>query len=342
MGDLVSVVIPAYNVSRFIGAAVTSVLNQTYKDVEIVVVDDRSTDGTLAELEKFRDRVKIVRHETNQGAAAARNTGVEASRGEIVAFLDGDDLWAPGKLEAFAECFSRHPDVLYGFSDFSRFKWSDGTFFALSNSQIFPMILDVVKRFKYTGRKSFVIPKADMFELLLRGYPVYPSAVVVRKRSSRRRPWRRIRTNEDFDFGLRCCRATDFLYIDEILAMVGRHDANLTVDTHRQMEAYRIFDTHLADPATAAGKGAHPEIPRKAAVRPRQHLCRCGRDEEGDREVLRRPEERRLLPPCPFPHRLRGGEGTCGLHHLFPDDFEVAPPVPQVRLQVVSFRPFVP
>jgi glycosyltransferase involved in cell wall biosynthesis len=106
MGELVSVVIPAYNVSRFIGAAVASVLNQTYKDVEIVVVDDRSTDGTLAELEKFRDRVKIVRHETNQGAAAARNTGVEASRGEIVAFLDGDDLWAPGKLEAFAECFS--------------------------------------------------------------------------------------------------------------------------------------------------------------------------------------------------------------------------------------------
>jgi len=251
MGELVSVVIPAYNVRRFIGAAITSVLNQTYKDVEIVVVDDRSTDDTLLELEKFGDRVKIVRHETNQGAAAARNTGVGACRGEIVAFLDGDDLWAPGKLEAFAECFSRHPDVLYGFSDFSRFKWSDGTFFALSNSQIFPMILDAIKRYKYTGRKSFVIPKAEMFEMLLRGYPVYPSAVVVRKRVFEAvGPWRRIRTNEDFDFGLRCCRATDCLYVDEILAMVGRHDANLTVDTHRQMEGdIVIFDNHLADPA---------------------------------------------------------------------------------------------
>jgi len=251
MGELVSVVIPAYNVSKFIGSAITSVLNQTWKDVEVIVVDDCSTDDTPGELDKFRDRVRIVRHETNQGAAAARNTGVEISRGEIVAFLDGDDLWAPGKLEAFAECFSRHPDVLYGFSDFSRFKWSDGTFFALSNSQIFPMILDVISRYKYKGRKSFVIPKADMFEMLLRGYPVFPSAVVVRKRVFEAvGPWRRIRTNEDFDFGLRCCRATDCLYIDEILAMVGRHDANLTVDTHRQMEGdIVIFDTHLADPA---------------------------------------------------------------------------------------------
>ncbi len=250
MGEPVSVVIPAYNVSKYIGSAITSVLNQTRRDVEIIVVDDCSTDDTARELEKFRDRIRIVRHETNQGAAAARNTGVNLCRGEIVAFLDGDDLWAPGKLEIFAESLARHPDVLFAFSDFSRFKWSDGTFFALSNSQIFPMILDVIKRHKYSGRKCFVIPKADMFELLLRGYPIYPSAIVVRKRIFETAgPWRRIRTNEDFDFGLRSCRATDCLYIDEILAMVGRHDANLTVDTHRQMEGdINVFDTHLVDP----------------------------------------------------------------------------------------------
>lgn len=254
MGEIVSVVIPAYNVSRFIGAAITSVLNQTYRDVEIVAVDDRSTDGTLTELEKFRDRVRIVRHETNQGAAAARNTGVGVCRGGIVAFLDGDDLWAPGKLEAFVECFARHPDVLFAFSDFSRFKWSDGAFFALSNSQIFPLIFDVIHRQKYTGRKCFAIPRGDMFELLLRGYPIYPSAVAVRKRVfDAVGPWGGMRTNEDFDFALRCCRETDFLYIDEILSMIGRHDSNVTVDTHRQMEGdIGIFDAHLADPSYGA------------------------------------------------------------------------------------------
>lgn len=256
MGELVSVVIPAYNASRFIGAAVASVLDQTYKDVEIVVVDDCSTDGTLLELGKFRDRVRIVRHETNQGAAAARNTGLKVSRGGIVAFLDGDDLWAPGKLDAFVDCFARHPDVLFAFSDFSRFKWSDGSYFALSNSQIFPMIFDVIHRQKYTGRKCFSIPRGDMFELLLRGYPIYPSAVAVRKRIfDAVGPWGGMRTNEDFDFGLRCCRATDFLYIDEILSMIGRHESNVTLDTHRQMEGdILIFDAHLADPSYGAGE----------------------------------------------------------------------------------------
>jgi glycosyltransferase involved in cell wall biosynthesis len=251
MDELVSVVIPAYNVSRFIDTAISSVLDQTYRNVEIIVVDDCSTDGTTNEITKFKDKVRFVRHEINQGAAAARNTGINVCRGELVAFLDGDDKWAPGKLEIFADSFSKNPEVLFAFSDFSRFKWSDGSYFALSNSQIFPMIFNILQRYKYRDRKCFVIPKADMFRLLLEGYPIFPSAIVVRKRIFESvGMWRKVRTNEDFDFGLRSCRKTDFLYIDENLAMVGRHDANLTIDTHRQKEGdICVFDLHLADPS---------------------------------------------------------------------------------------------
>ena len=251
MDELVSVVIPAYNVSKFIDTAISSVLNQTYRNIEIIVVDDCSTDGTANEIIKFKDKVRFLRHEINQGAAAARNTGVNVCRGELVAFLDGDDKWAPGKLEIFAGSFSKNPEVLFALSDFSRFKWSDGSYFALSNSQINPMIYDILHRFKYRDRKYFVIPKADMFRLLLEGYPIYPSAIVVRKRIFESvGMWRKVRTNEDFDFGLRSCRKTDFLYIDENLAMVGRHDANLTIDINRQREGdICVFDLHLADPS---------------------------------------------------------------------------------------------
>lgn len=250
MAELFSVVIPAYNASRFIGAAVASVLDQTYGDVEIIVVDDCSTDDTARELERFGDGIRVVRHETNKGASEARNTGVRQCRGELVAFLDSDDLWVPQKLEIFAECLRGHPEVLLAVSDFSRFQWSDGACYALSNSQIFPMIFDVLRPYMYSGRKFFVLPKARMFEMLLRGYPIYPSAIAVRRRIFEAMGyWRKTRTNEDFDFGLRCCRATDCLYIDETLSMVGRHDENLSLDTHRQTEGdIAVLDAHLADP----------------------------------------------------------------------------------------------
>jgi len=251
MDELVSVVIPAYNVSRFIDTAIASALNQTYKNIEVIVVDDCSTDDTAKRVTEYKDKVRFVRHEINQGAAAARNTGVNVCRGELVSFLDGDDKWAPGKLEAFVESFSKNPEVLFGFSDFSRFKWSDGSYFALSNSQINPMIYEILHLFKYRDRKYFVIPKADMFRLLLEGYPIYPSAIVVRKRIFQSvGMWRKVRTNEDFDFSLESCRKTDFLYVDENLAMVGRHDANLTIDINRHLEGdICVFDLHLADPS---------------------------------------------------------------------------------------------
>jgi glycosyltransferase involved in cell wall biosynthesis len=96
----VSVVIPAYNRAATIAAAIESVLRQTYSDFELVVVDDGSTDGTLAAAEAVRDpRVRLVAAPRNLGAAGARNLGVEEARGAWVAFQDSDDEWLPRKLE---------------------------------------------------------------------------------------------------------------------------------------------------------------------------------------------------------------------------------------------------
>jgi glycosyltransferase involved in cell wall biosynthesis len=96
----VSAIIPAYNRAHTVGRAIQSVLDQTFQDLEIIVVDDGSTDGTKAIVEAFRDpRIRYLRHERNRGAAAARNTGIRASHGEYLAFLDSDDEWLPHKLE---------------------------------------------------------------------------------------------------------------------------------------------------------------------------------------------------------------------------------------------------
>ena len=94
---LVSVVIPTYNYAHFVTGAVESALAQTYPDREVIVVDDGSTDDTRDRLAPFEGRIRYI-HQENQGLSAARNTGIRAARGALVAFLDSDDLWHPEKL----------------------------------------------------------------------------------------------------------------------------------------------------------------------------------------------------------------------------------------------------
>lgn len=94
----VSVIIPAYNAERFVAETVRSALYQTYQDLEVIVVDDGSTDRTVASLEEFGDGIR-VHQQANAGAAAARNAGAQIASGSWIAFLDADDLWLPHKLE---------------------------------------------------------------------------------------------------------------------------------------------------------------------------------------------------------------------------------------------------
>jgi len=96
----VSVIIPTYNRAHLVSRAIGSVFQQTYQDFEIIVIDDGSTDGTHEVIERIREpRLRYLRHDNNQGASAARNTGIEAASGDYIAFLDSDDEWLPNKLE---------------------------------------------------------------------------------------------------------------------------------------------------------------------------------------------------------------------------------------------------
>jgi glycosyltransferase involved in cell wall biosynthesis len=109
---LVSVIIPCYNRSKIVGRAIHSVLAQSVSDWEMVIVDDASTDSDelQAVIGNFDDsRIRLIRHETNSFAAAARNTGVREARGTFVAFLDSDDEWLSEKLEKQLDLVGRDP-----------------------------------------------------------------------------------------------------------------------------------------------------------------------------------------------------------------------------------------
>jgi glycosyltransferase involved in cell wall biosynthesis len=108
---VVSVIVPAYNVERFIHKAIASVLEQTYPAVEIVVVNDGSTDRTVEIVEReFTGKVTLV-SQTNGGLANARNTGIRHATGEFAAFLDADDWWDPRKLEVQVKSLRDHADA---------------------------------------------------------------------------------------------------------------------------------------------------------------------------------------------------------------------------------------
>ncbi|WP_236584221.1 MULTISPECIES: glycosyltransferase family A protein [unclassified Nitratiruptor] len=107
ISPLFSVIIPVYNRANVIKRAIESVLHQTYKDFELIVVDDGSTDETPKILEQYP--IQVIRQE-NRGVSAARNSGIKAAKGKIIAFLDSDDEWKKNHLETHAEFFEKNPD----------------------------------------------------------------------------------------------------------------------------------------------------------------------------------------------------------------------------------------
>jgi len=114
--ETVSVILPVYDVEKYIGAVVKSVLNQTYKDFELLIVDDESPDQSVKICQQFTDpRIKII-HQKNRGPAGARNTAIRQAKGKYLALLDGDDLWLPEKLEKHIEHLESSPTVGVSFS----------------------------------------------------------------------------------------------------------------------------------------------------------------------------------------------------------------------------------
>ena len=116
MRGRVSVIIPTFNRAALVCRAVESVLNQTYRDIEVIVVDDGSTDDTLDRLARYGTSIH-VRQQPNRGVCAARNNGICAATGDYIALLDSDDFWMLWKTELQVAAFERCPDVQMTYTD---------------------------------------------------------------------------------------------------------------------------------------------------------------------------------------------------------------------------------
>jgi glycosyltransferase involved in cell wall biosynthesis len=173
----VSVVITTYNRGYIVGDAVESVLKQSYANLEILVVDDGSSDNTQEVVERFKsDKIRYIRHDRNRGCSAAYNTGISAATGNLIGILDSDDIWKPDYLEKLVDLLVRHPEVDLVFSDISI---QDGPTFIPSTSAL----MKSFSRLLQTSPKAseYIFSSRQMYVCLLEEVPIKPSAVVVRR-----------------------------------------------------------------------------------------------------------------------------------------------------------------
>jgi glycosyltransferase involved in cell wall biosynthesis len=192
---LVSVIIPCYNRAGIVCETIDSVLSQTYSHFEIVVIDDGSTDNTREAIAAYDDRRVRYFYKQNGGLSAARNSGLEAARGEFIAFLDSDDLWHSWKLRAQIEIFVRHPEVGLIWSDMSTFTTA-GQVAAERHLREYYSAYAIVNFERSHDRRGVLAdlateaPKAfadcpyyvtDVFQHMFSGNLVHPSTAIVRR-----------------------------------------------------------------------------------------------------------------------------------------------------------------
>jgi glycosyltransferase involved in cell wall biosynthesis len=231
----VGVLIPAYNRSQYIGTAIQSVLNQTYPHFEVVVVDDGSSDDTVAKVRQFTDpRVRLI-CQKNTGVSGALNTALRASRGHYIAILGSDDLWLPEFLSTAIPVLDERMDIglVYGRAQ--------------------AMTSDGHRMRHQLGRP----PKfqGQMFKSLVHGDHVCGISVLIRREHIETVGlWDEgLTANEDWDLWLRLSRVCPFLFIDQVFAHYRIHAQNMTNPRsktyHRLIQdRFRVLDKVFQQP----------------------------------------------------------------------------------------------
>lgn len=217
----VSIVIPTYNRAEMLKQALRSVLAQTFTDYEAIVVDDGSTDNTREAVESFRDeRVRYVWQE-NQWLAAARNTGIAHATGDLVAFLDSDDLWFPNMLELLVPAFERYPQAGLVYSSHAR----------VFDDISFPYLQDFV-----CGREQEMV--GNQYHYFLTGDKMGVDEVLVRRELFDKIGGfdRSLRYCEDWNMWLRIAKEADFCYIPGPVSAVRVHQGQMSKDDAGMLE----------------------------------------------------------------------------------------------------------
>lgn len=205
---LITVIIPTYNSAQYLNAAVESVLQQTFKDLEILIIDDGSKDNTSELVKSFGDKVRYI-YQENAGVSIARNNGIKESKGKYVAFLDADDTWLPTKLEKQVNALKDNPDYKFCFSDFVGVNQNLQPIEMKRARLLNSAIKDLLLRGNVVGSICTVLCERELFDKVGGFDPKLSQCA-------------------DWDMWIRLATLTDFLFVDEQLVTYRQHDSNMS------------------------------------------------------------------------------------------------------------------
>lgn len=231
----VDIIIPAYNAARFLPAAIESVEAQTFTDWRILLIDDGSTDDTAAVVASYAERLgaklKYIRQE-NRGLPAARNTAIRNSSAKLLALLDADDLWLPGRLAASVASFDSRPQagVSYGL-----ISWIDASGEITGTFQGNPAPVEGrVANDIYTRRMQLPCPSMTFRREAAERVGMFDETM---------------RATEDRDLWLRIALHYEVAFVPEVIALYRLSSGTMSTDRERMMRAQRKFlDKHYGEP----------------------------------------------------------------------------------------------
>jgi len=228
---LTSIIMPTYNHAQFIGEAVDSVLKQSFRNIELIIVDNYSEDNTRQIVESFNDdRIKYYKFPNKGIIAASRNFGIRKSIGQYAAFIDSDDVWFTDKLKQQIYVLERDGACQMVFCRFSVNQ------------------MNIQKSEKIMGPKNLKV-NSFIYDELIRYNFIVSSSVLLRSKILKEvghfDEAESLRCAEDFDLWLRIAHNNQVVFLPEILGMYRMHILNSNVNGQRLEKAVRVIDKHL-------------------------------------------------------------------------------------------------
>jgi GT2 family glycosyltransferase len=265
-------VVPAYNAARTLGVCVSSALAQTVSDLEVVIVDDGSTDQTLSLASAIQDPRVVVHSQPNGGLPAARNAGIKRSQGEIVSFLDSDDLLSPRYLQEVAVVFDRDPGLTFVYAD--AWTFDDATH---------RIRMQTTAQYQRPPQPPPPTAQALFRELVQRNFIIVPVAVRREAILAAGLFDEQLTSAEDWDMWLRLAAAGHRAWPTAGPLGLRREHVGQMSGNHRRMIAnqVRVFEKLAADP----GLAAEEEVLVQARLRRALHALRAVSGEDRGRAL---------------------------------------------------------